>query len=122
MSRPRAPGPGAPGLLRPFILTRGRARPVHGEELEIEAMVSTTVLGNATAPAAPEHWSITLLCHQTQSIAEIAAHLKMPIGVIRVLIADMAHQGLVELYRPGQTPPGLDSPLLERLLDGLRRI
>jgi hypothetical protein len=57
-----------------------------------------------------------------QSIAEIAAHLKVPIGVTRVLIADLAYQGLVELFRPGQTSPGGDIPLLERLLAGLRRI
>ncbi len=109
-------------LLRPFILTGGRARPVSGEELEIEALVATTGLGMATPPAAPEHRSIALLCHQMQSIAEVAAHLGVPIGVIRVLIADMAHQGLVELYRPSHPSPRTNIRLLERLLEGLHKI
>ncbi|SRR6266496_1623684 len=123
MDDSQVPDPQDPGrLLRPFVLTGGRARPVHGDELEIEALVTTTDFGEAAAPTAPEHRSINRLCRQPQSIAELAAHMKVPLGVIRVLVADMAQQGLVELYRPRRTGPGPNVPLLERVLDGLRRI
>ncbi len=70
---------------------------------------------------APEPHSIALLCREPLSIAEIAAHMKLPLGVVRVLVADMAHQGMVEIHRPEQFGTSPDVTLLERVLDGLRR-
>jgi hypothetical protein len=55
-------------------------------------------------------------------VAEIAAHMKLPLGVVRVLVADMADQGMVEVHRPGQLGTVPDVSLLERVLDGLRRV
>lgn len=123
MDHPEASPPSHPGrLLRPYALTRGRARPSHGTDLEIEALVTTTVIGETTHMPAPEPHSIALLCREPLSVAEIAAHMKLPLGVVRVLIADMAHQGMVEIYRPSQFGGGPDITLLERVLDGLRRV
>jgi hypothetical protein len=123
MDRPEASPPSQPGrLLRPYALTRGRARPSHGSDLEIEALVSTTMIGETMHMPAPEPHSIALLCRDPLSVAEIAAHMKIPLGVVRVLVADMAHQGMVEIHRPAQIGTGPDIPLLERVLDGLRRV
>lgn len=124
MDRPEASPPSQPGrLLRPYALTRGRARPSHGSDLELEALVSTTMIGETMHMPAPEPHSIALLCREPLSLAEIAAHMKLPIGVVRVLVADMAYQGMVEIYRPTQIGSGgPDIPLLERVLDGLRRV
>jgi hypothetical protein len=123
MDRPEASPPSQPGrLLRPYALTRGRARPSHGSDLEIEALVSTTMIGETMHMPAPEPHSIALLCRDPLSVAEIAAHMKIPLGVVRVLVADMAYQGMVEIHRPAQIGTGPDIPLLERVLDGLRRV
>lgn len=125
MDRPEASPPSEPGrLLRPYALTRGRARPSHGSDLEIEALVRTSVLGETVHMPSPEPHSIAVLCREPLSLAEIAAHMKLPIGVVRVLVADMAHQGMVVIYRPttSQVGGGPDVPLLERVLDGLRRV
>ena len=35
-----------------------------------------------------------------QSLAEIAARMQLPLGVARVLIADMATDGLVAVHEP----------------------
>jgi hypothetical protein len=122
MDHPEASPPSHPGrLLRPYALTRGRARPSHGTDLEIEALVSTTVIGETMHMPAPEPHSIALLCREPLSVAEIAAHMKLPLGVVRVLVADMADQGMVEVHRPSQFGTGPDVTLLERVLDGLRR-
>jgi hypothetical protein len=103
-------------------MTGGRARRRH-EELELEALVATTWLGETTRAQALEQRSIALLCREPQSIAEISALMRLPIGVVRVLVGDMANQGMLELYRPGQAGrPDRDRDLLERVLDGLRRI
>jgi uncharacterized RmlC-like cupin family protein len=123
MDHPEASPPSHPGrLLRPYALTRGRARPSYGNDLEIEALVSTTVLGETMHMPAPEPHSIALLCREPLSVAEIAAHMKLPIGVVRVLVADMADQGMVDIHRPSQLGTSPDVTLLERVLDGLRRV
>jgi hypothetical protein len=123
MDRSEASPPSHPGrLLRPYALTRGRARASHGEELEIEALVSTTVVGETMHLPAPEPHRIAMLCRDPLSIAEIAAHMELPLGVVRVLVADMAHQGMVDVHRPNRTTTGPNVALLERVLDGLRRV
>src|SRR6266487_3366713 len=105
MDHPEASPPSHPGrLLRPYALTRGRARPSHGTVVEIEALVSTTVIGETMHMPAPEPHSIALLCREPLSVAEIA------------------DQGMVEVHRPSQFGTGPDVTLLERVLDGLRRV
>jgi Protein of unknown function (DUF742) len=88
----------------------------------MEALVSTTALGETMHMPAPEPHSIALLCREPLSVAEIAAHMKLPLGVVRVLVADMADQGMVEVHRPSQLGTVPDVSLLERVLDGLRRV
>jgi hypothetical protein len=57
------------------------------------------------------------------AVAEVAALLSLPLGVIRVLLADMADIGLVVVHRSANgssnTP---DMALMERVLSGLRRL
>lgn len=123
MDHPEASPPSHPGrLLRPYALTRGRARPSHGADLELESLVSTTVIGESMHTPAPEPHSIALLCREPLSVAEIAAHMRLPLGVVRVLVADMEQQGMVEIHRPSRLTNGPDVPLLERVLEGLRRV
>jgi hypothetical protein len=63
-----------------------------------------------------------MLCRDVLSVAEVSARLDLPLGVARVLVADMADEGLVIVHRP--TIPGdrPDLALLERVLYGLRTI
>ena len=56
------------------------------------------------------------------SIAEVSAHLHLPLGVIRVLVADMADDHLVLVHRPIHAGDRPDLALLERVLDGLQTI
>ena len=58
----------------------------------------------------------------TLPAGEISALLGVPLGVARVLVADMEADGLVRVYQP-QLQAGLpDRGLLERVLSGLRRL
>jgi len=140
---PDLPGSGwdPGGLLRPYALTGGRVRPAgHSRgvelgpdlDLEVEALVATTTRGKTTLLDAtallvvPERRAIALLCCDLVSIAEVSARLCLPLGVARVLVGDLAEEGLVRLYRPGHAHGhGDDRPdlaLLERVLDGLRNL
>jgi hypothetical protein len=110
-------------LVRPYTVTRGRTRS-HRAELEIEALVSTIPGIHPGVAPNPEQQTIAQLCNgRFQSIAEISALLRLPLGVVRVLVSDMADQGLVHLHQPSHAPDERPNvALLERVLDGLRRL
>ena len=109
-------------LVRPYARTRGRTRTDY--DLAIETLVTTSERGRTqTAPARPEHRSISELCMEARSIAEISAHLRLPLGVVRVLIGDMADTGLVLIHDSGMVVGDRPSmEFLERVLSGLRRL
>jgi hypothetical protein len=109
-------------LVRPYTRTGGRTRPDY--DLAIEALVSTSDRGmGRDAAVLPEHRSICGLCVDTRSVAEIAAHLRLPLGVVRVLIGDMASMGLVLIHQGGLVVGDRPSiEFLERVLSGLRRL
>ena len=102
-------------------MTGGRTRPTH-DDLEIEALVSTTSVGQRTLKLTVEQRAIAALCHDLLSIAEVSAQLHLPLGVIRVLVGDMADEHLVIVYRPAHAGDRPDLALLERVLDGLHTI
>jgi hypothetical protein len=115
--------PAVPGRrrVRPSAMTGGRTRPTH-TDLEIEALVATTATWEQTPRLTVEQRAIAALCHDLLSIAEIAARLHLPLGVIRVLVGDMADERLVIVYRPAQAGDRPDPALLERVLYGLRTL
>jgi len=103
-------------------MTGGRTRPAP-TDLEIEALVSTTSLGERSPKLTVEQRAIAALCRDILSIAEISARLDLPLGVTRVLVGDMADGGLVMVHRPSQAAGDRpDLALLERVLYGLRAI
>jgi hypothetical protein len=72
-----------------------------------------------------EQRSIAALCQEVMSVAEISARLGLLMGVTRVIVGDMALQGVVVLYRPQATIADAGLPpveLLERVLHSLKNI
>jgi Protein of unknown function (DUF742) len=115
-------------LVRPYAVTRGRTRPKL--EIALEALVETTVRGRSAGNGrggGSEHQYIAAMCDggRVQSLAEIAARMQLPLGVARVIVADMASDGLVAVYEPTSLEDETDAvgtELLERVLSGLRRL
>ncbi|GAB3679979.1 DUF742 domain-containing protein [Saccharopolyspora tripterygii] len=109
-------------LVRPYARTRGRTRTDY--DLAIETLVSTSERGrNQATQSRPEHRSISELCLDARSVAEVAAHMRLPLGVVRVLIGDMADTGLVLIHDSGMVVGDRPSmEFLERVLSGLRRL
>jgi hypothetical protein len=115
--------------VRPYAITGGRTRAGHvllvetlvaaidatGERLELTS-------GSWAERVMPEMRAIVELCRRMRSVAEIAALLRMPLGVVRVLLSDLADQGRIRVYGTGHGPGGPDHALLERVLSGLRRL
>jgi hypothetical protein len=108
-------------LVRPYAVTGGRTRPNY--HLQIEAMVAASHYeGHDLSALSPECQSILGFCRDWRSIAEISAVLHMPLGVARVLVGDMATDGLVRVHQAEHGPGRPDLNLLERVLSGLRRL
>ncbi|MGW2019429.1 DUF742 domain-containing protein [Streptomyces sp. NPDC001927] len=110
-------------LVRPYAMTGGRTRPRY--QLAIEALVSTTADPARLQGQLPEHQRICRLCFEIKSVAEISALLSIPLGVARILVADLAEAGLVAIHQPGGDEAAGGQPdvtLLERVLSGLRKL
>ncbi|MFE7371828.1 DUF742 domain-containing protein [Streptomyces anulatus] len=123
----QAPEPAKPAahnpLVRPYAMTGGRTRPRY--QLAIEALVSTTADLSRLQGQLPEHQRICRLCIEIKSVAEISALLSIPLGVARILVADLAEAGLVAIHQPGGDEAAGGQPdvtLLERVLSGLRKL
>jgi hypothetical protein len=108
-------------LVRPYTISGGRTRP--RVDVAIESVVSSVpYLPRDVTSLTPEYQSIIGLCRGWRSVAEVSALLRLPLGVTRVLIADMAHEGLLRLHQSNAADRPTDVRLLERVLSGLRKL
>jgi hypothetical protein len=108
-------------LVRPYAVTGGRTKPRY--QLQIEAMVAASHYeARDLSVLSPECQAILGFCRDWRSVAEISAVLRMPLGVARVLIADMAVEGLVRVHQLDHAQGRPDLNLLERVLSGLRKL
>lgn len=116
---------GLAARIRPYAMTGGRTR--GNQDLALETIVRTTAKGRAAQPRlVREPAQIIELCAEPLSVAEISAHVRIPLGVARVIVGDLAADGLVGANSPGpshSTPQNRpDIKLLERVLDGLQAL
>jgi Protein of unknown function (DUF742) len=103
--------------VRPYVVTSGRTPT--GPAVALEALVRATARGR-TAQAAYEAAQLLVLCREPQSVAEMSAHLRLPVGVVRVLVADLAAAGLLTITAPpGRPDLAHDPAFLERLMLGV---
>ncbi|QXQ13717.1 DUF742 domain-containing protein [Skermania piniformis] len=113
-----------PTRIRPYALTAGRTEP--DIELPIEAVIDTMPhTSHVDWPSGDVRAEIVARCStQRLSVAEIAAHLKRPLGVIRVIIGDLVMAGYLRV----NATLGADATvadrraLLERTLRGLQAL
>ncbi|HET6954756.1 MAG TPA: DUF742 domain-containing protein [Acidimicrobiales bacterium] len=110
-----------PRVVPVYAITGGRARS-RGRDLQVETLVSTTPVGLAARPRLRfEHARIVELCRRPVSVAEVAATLRVPLGVARVLVSDLHADNLLTVHHPTSTTDGRPgTAVLERLLSGLR--
>jgi len=56
------------------------------------------ITGGRTRAGARHHLPVEALVDQYLSVAELSAHIEVPVGVVRVLIGDLADEGLVRVH------------------------
>ncbi|KAB2385977.1 DUF742 domain-containing protein [Actinomadura montaniterrae] len=96
----------------------GRTRP----KVELDLLSLMLATGRAVSGLEPEHVQALRLCRMPISVAEVAARMRLPVAVVKVLVADLVDCGAVTAQAP-PSPAGIyGRDLLEKLLDGLQQI
>jgi hypothetical protein len=114
-------------VVRPYAMTRGRTGHAAEDLLELIALVVTEEYAEDTDrldhTLSPEHLDILAHCAaEPTSVAELAAELDLPVGVIRVLIGDLLDAGLVRVTRPVPPAELPDEGILRDVINGLRAL
>lgn len=116
-ARPDGPeGPDGDLLVRPFLVTGGRTATDH-HELRVETLVRA-VGDHPPAALRFEARRIVELSRRPVSVAELAAALGLPIGVVRVLVGDLLGTGTVAVVEMQD----ISLALLERIRDRVRAL
>ncbi|MEU1849121.1 DUF742 domain-containing protein [Streptomyces sp. NPDC019990] len=110
--------------IRPFLLTAGRVSGGGGTAppIPVETQVVSTAAGLSVLPALTfEHHDIIAACRRPQSVAELAAQLRLHLNVVRVLAEDLCAAGHLAVHRPS-AGTAQDISVLRRVIDGLRAV
>ncbi|GAA2424420.1 DUF742 domain-containing protein [Streptomyces macrosporus] len=106
-------------LVRPYTVSNGRTRPT--AEFDLLTMVMATGVKPQTY-LGPDHAQVLSLCDGPMTVAEIAAHVRLPAVVTKVLLSDLVDCGAVTTRAPMQMGADpTDRELLEAVLHGLRK-
>ncbi|MFJ8077707.1 DUF742 domain-containing protein [Streptomyces sp. NPDC096176] len=110
-------------LVRPYTVTRGRTRPDTGIRLDLMSRISA-VPGAAPRPGL-DHARVSLLDlvrGAPRPVAEVAADADLPLTVVRVLLADLAAQGLIEVRPRARFAAPADPRLLREVAERLKHL
>ena len=108
-------------VVRPYTLTRGRTRPERAV-LPLEALVRGVAPAGQLNETAERRRILELTSTEILSVVEISAHLRLPLGVVRVLVGDLADDGLVLVHTgtpTSQAPASAQLKVLESVLNGI---
>lgn len=121
--QPAAAPPRRPGRVRPYALTSGRTQPA--VDLPMEAVIETiSYHAQFDWPSGDIRAEILRLGAHQLSVAEIAAHLDRPLGMVRVVIGDLVVDGNLRVHSTLTEQASYDErrSLMERTLRGLRAL
>lgn len=108
-------------VVRPYALTAGRTHPTGGTIDLVSSVSAVAAASEDGLTLEPEHRRLLHLCRARPSVADLASTLDLPLGVVRVLIADLREHGLVTVDQP--TRAGLaDVRILKEVADALRKL
>jgi hypothetical protein len=104
-------------LVRPFTISNGRTRPTTA--MDLLSMVRAT--GRVPrAQLEPEHVRALRLCHEPTTVAEVAAHLRLPVAIAKILLSDLIDCQALSVRAPYPISDPKSRSVLERLLNGLQ--
>ncbi|WP_255945749.1 DUF742 domain-containing protein [Streptomyces odontomachi] len=121
--QPRSDVDGVGHHVRPYAITGGRTRHSEHEFALITLVVTRSPDGFGEGSVEPESAAILDMCRsRAVAIAEIAAHLDLPVSVVKVLCGDLLNSDLVLVQSPPKESDAPSVELIERVMDGIRRL
>jgi hypothetical protein len=109
-------------VVRPYALIGGRTRHA-GKKFDLVATVRAThkEVSDPAALSPEQMWALDLSRRAT-TVADLASELNLPLGVVRILLADLRDAGYVVIRAPETGPSHRDSHILREVLNGLRAL
>ena len=105
-------------LVRPYIMTGGRTR-AQRRDLRLETLLQTKT--DHVPPYLPDEQQLLLdQCVQALSVAEVAAHLDLVVGVVMVLADDLISAGLLDVHHTD--PVEIELSMLTKMIERVRAI
>jgi len=109
-------------VVRHYAMTSGRTRPTRGDFDLITLIMATRTASVVDVAMQPELSSIIRLCQSPVSVAELATHLDLPAGTIRVLLGDLLDRGFIRTRSPVPAAQLPTERVFKAVLDGLRSL
>ncbi|OQO90904.1 DUF742 domain-containing protein [Saccharomonospora piscinae] len=109
------------GLVRSYVVTGGRTR---SDSYGLDMMTLVVAL---CSPAEAEHLpveyaKIVRRCQQPMSVAEVGAHIDLPLPVVKVLLSDLIEQNYVIFRKAAPPSEAPNQHVLQAVLDGIRKL
>jgi hypothetical protein len=105
------------------MLTGGRTKPQGQIRFDLIDFVVRTSRPAEGYPYTPERGQLLQLCRKPITVADLASATKIPLGLVRVLLADLVTDGLVSVRTQAPAAgPVTDTGLLQKVLNGLQRM
>jgi hypothetical protein len=101
---------------RPYLITAGKTR----SHFPLEAMV--VARKPLTSALRYERRSIVEVVANPMALVEVGARLSLPLGVVRVLVEELADEGWVDIHTESTTADDLDLDTLLRVIDAVKHL
>jgi Protein of unknown function (DUF742) len=111
-------------VVRPYALTGGRTKPADSEVLDlIDVVAAADPAERDSDPIdlSPEDRRILRLCRRPVTVTDVADTTSLPLGVVRVLLADLIVRGRITVV-PKRSAEQPSTDLLKEVLHGLRAL
>ncbi|AGZ40974.1 DUF742 domain-containing protein [Actinoplanes friuliensis] len=105
-------------LIRPYAVSNGRTEPT--TRMELLSMVMATGR-HPQGQLGPDHAQALGLCGSVTTVAEVAARLRLPAVVTKILLSDLVDWGAVDARSPDPMANASNPAVLETILNALQR-
>ncbi|MFF3263248.1 DUF742 domain-containing protein [Streptomyces sp. NPDC002932] len=104
-----------------FVITNGRALPPDHEYEHTTLVMAAQDTSAAARTLSPEAGQVMdLVADGFLSVAEVAGHTHLPLGIVRILLAQLEEDSLILVRRPIPRAERVDRELVSAVLEGLK--
>ncbi|MGW1542045.1 DUF742 domain-containing protein [Streptomyces sp. NPDC002309] len=104
-----------------FVIAKGRALPAAHEYEHTTLVTAQDGASVAARTLSPEAGTVMdLIADGFLSVAEVSGYTRLPLGIVRILLAQMSEDGLIFVRNPAPRAERVDRELLTAVLDGLK--